>query len=171
MAGSLRLLALVLLGTSVIGVLLLATLSPAFVRRFGRFTPGPLKGLVQELSQKFGLMLASWRTVAAATVVSVVMLSLYFFAFHCGLKSVGYTGAALPVMVSMPATDLAASLPISVSGIGVREKTFETLLHTLNATPKEVSVSGSLTGWAFTVAWGCLGGLLFALAPTPSRTA
>jgi hypothetical protein len=57
--------------------------------------------------------------------------------------------------------DTVAGLPISVSGLGVREKTFETLVHGLTGLPGATAISASLVGWLMGVVWGVFGGVLF----------
>ena len=66
-------------------------------------------------------------------------------------------------MLAMPVVDMAAALPISVSGLGVREKTFETLMAALCGLPEATGVAASLAGWLFNVFWGLIGGAIFIL--------
>ena len=65
------------------------------------------------------------------------------------------------LLAAMPIVDTAAGLPISVSGLGVREKTFETLVHALTGLPGAMAVSASLAGWLMGMVWGLIGGLVF----------
>jgi len=61
----------------------------------------------------------------------------------------------------MPVVDAMSAMPVSISGIGVREKTFEILMNDLAGLPAEVAVSGSLIGFACSLVWAALGGILF----------
>jgi hypothetical protein len=74
---------------------------------------------------------------------------------------VGGVAPWLDVLTAMPVVDAAASLPISISGIGVRERTFEAMLSGFAQVPEVVCISAAMVGWLFTVVWGLLGGLLF----------
>ncbi len=139
------------------------SLSPWFHKRTSHFVPKRLEGYVARMSAQFSSIWSSWRAFLAAALVSVVMMSSLFFAFYCGLRAVGGQGKALPVMLAMPVVDMAAALPISVSGLGVREKTFETLMQVFTGMAGELSVSASLAGWLFTVICGLIGGLVFVL--------
>jgi hypothetical protein len=61
----------------------------------------------------------------------------------------------------MPVIDSVSSLPISVAGVGVREKLFQILMSDLAGTLPEISVAASLAGFACSVFWAVIGGLLF----------
>jgi len=89
------------------------------------------------------------------------VFAFHFLSFYCGIFAVGGSAPLMEVMAAMPMVDAAAGLPISVSGLGVREKTFETLIHALTGLPEALAVSASLAGWLMSVVWGALGGLLF----------
>ncbi len=102
-----------------------------------------------------------WRGSLLACVLSVLLFAAHFICFYCAIFAVGGHAPLLEVMGAMPIVDTAAGLPISVSGLGVREKTFETLMHALTGLPEATAVSASLVGWLMSVVWGVLGGLLF----------
>jgi hypothetical protein len=74
---------------------------------------------------------------------------------------VGGSAPLLPVLIAMPIVDMATALPVSVSGLGVREKTFEALMSALIALPHATSISAALAGWLFSIVWGLVGGVLF----------
>lgn len=138
------------------------TLSPPFLRWAGRISPRLVNlPFVQKTAHTFDPLWSSWRASLLAVAISLVMSSLYFASFYCGLRAVGGEAPLLSVLMAMPIVDVAAALPISVSGLGVREKTFETLMAVFVGLPEATSVLASLAGWLFTVCWGLLGGLLF----------
>lgn len=103
----------------------------------------------------------AWGCSLMAVVLSVFIFATQFLSFYCGIFAVGGQAPLLEVMAAMPIVDTAAGLPLSVSGLGVREKTFETLVHAMTGLPEATAVSASLAGWLMTVIWGLLGGLLF----------
>ncbi len=117
----------------------------------------PLKNFAQACDA----LRRAWRCSLLAVVLSVALFGTHFLAFYCGIYAVGGQAPLLEVMAAMPIVDAAAGLPISVSGLGVREKTFETLVHALTGLPEAVAVSASLAGWLMGVVWGLFGGLLF----------
>ena len=73
----------------------------------------------------------------------------------------GGAAPVLDVLTAIPIVDAAASLPVSISGLGVRERTFEALLAGLANVPEAVGVSASLAGWIFNLFWGIVGGVIF----------
>jgi glycosyltransferase 2 family protein len=76
---------------------------------------------------------------------------------------VGCEVGAGPFVAAMPVIDGLSAIPVSVSGLGVREKLFEVLLADLADVPKAVAVSASLTGFLLHVCWALVGGVLFLL--------
>jgi hypothetical protein len=61
----------------------------------------------------------------------------------------------------MPVVDVITTLPVSISGLGLRETLFESFLQRLCQVPSEVGVLVSLLGFGFSVFWSLLGGLVF----------
>ncbi len=124
-----------------------------------------------KMEASFSPLWSTWRSSLLASGISVGIFFFTFFTFYCGVRAVGGSAPLLPVLLAMPVVDMAAALPISVSGLGVREKTFETLMAALCGLPEATGVAASLAGWLFNVCWGLFGGLLFILtkpAKTPS---
>jgi len=103
----------------------------------------------------------NWRGSLVAGGLSVLLFLTHFTCFYCAVHAVGGRAPLRDVLAAMPIVDALAGLPISVSGLGVREKTFETLMHGLTGLPEATAVSASLLGWLMGVTWGLLGGLLF----------
>ncbi|MEI6416586.1 MAG: lysylphosphatidylglycerol synthase transmembrane domain-containing protein [Verrucomicrobiota bacterium] len=62
---------------------------------------------------------------------------------------------------AIPIVNTISAIPVSLSGIGVREGLFETLLNTIDGTPKSLAVIISLTAFFLTVLWSLLGGLVY----------
>jgi uncharacterized protein (TIRG00374 family) len=127
-------------------------------KRMPRFlTWPPLK----RFGQACDAMRRSWRCSLLAWALSILIFITHFLSFYCAVIAVGGQALLIQIMAAMPIVDAAAGLPISVSGLGVREKTFETLMHALSGLPEATAVSASLVGWIMSVVWGLLGGLLF----------
>jgi glycosyltransferase 2 family protein len=120
-----------------------------------------LSGLIARLSQIHEVAARLWQRTLSASVVSIGMHAAFFMSFYCGLRAVGGAAPVLDVLTAMPIVDAAASLPVSISGLGVRERTFEALLAGLANVPEAVGISASLTGWIFNLFWGIVGGVMF----------
>lgn len=131
-------------------------------RTFPRTMGNPkLAGLIARLTQVHDVFALLWKRTLSASVVSTGMHATFFMSFYCGLRAVGGMAPVLDVLTAMPIVDAAASLPVSVSGLGVRERTFEALLAGLAGVPEAVGISASLAGWLFNVFWGIVGGVVF----------
>lgn len=117
--------------------------------------------LMRRIPETYDVYRRKWPLALAGVAVSFVMLLAYFLSFWCGLRAVGGTASAGTVLSAMPVIDSVSSLPVSVAGVGVREKLFEILMRDLAETPAEVSVAASLAGFACSVFWAGIGGLLF----------
>lgn len=109
-----------------------------------------------------------WRGTLVGTFLSMVLFSAHFLSFYCAIFAVGGTAPVMEVLAAMPIVDAVAGLPFSISGLGVREKTFETLIHALTGLPETLAVSASLVGWLMGVVWGLIGGLIFISGVRPS---
>lgn len=103
----------------------------------------------------------NWGASARAIGCSILLYFAQYLTFYCGIQAVGGHAPLLAVVGTMPMVDAAAGLPISVSGLGVREKTFETLMTGLTGLPGATAVSASLAGWLMGIFWALLGGVLF----------
>ncbi len=104
------------------------------------------------------------RVLFQATLCSLIMSlfligSVIFSAYS--FSNIPGSPGAVPMIVVMPIVNTICNIPISLSGIGVRESLFETLLSTLYGTPKSLAVLISLTSFSLIAAWSLLGGLFY----------
>lgn len=161
-----------LLVSSVVIALSVISLSPAAMNWGRQYFPRLLNHpFMLKMEESFKPMWTAWRSSLLATFISISVFFFTFFAFYCGVRAVGGQAHLLPVMIAMPVVDMAAALPISISGLGVREKTFETLMSAFSGLPKSTAVAGSLAGWMFNVLWGLIGGLVFILTKPATEPA
>ena len=100
------------------------------------------------------------KVALAALAVSITLSLLFFMSFDAALRTVNQPLPVGVVFTVMPVVDVASSLPISISGLGVREKTFEFFLSEMAGISSASAVSASLIGFLFHVFWGLVGGLL-----------
>lgn len=151
------------MGGSLVGILLSAiSFTPRLYNWGERQWPWilgwpPLKSFAQACDA----IRRAWGCSLLAALLSILIFGTHFLSFYCGIYAVGGQAPLLEIMAAMPIVDTAAGLPISVSGLGVREKTFETLVSAMTSVPEATAVSASLAGWGMSVVWGLLGGLLF----------
>lgn len=123
--------------------------------RFARF---PIMKKVPEL---YDVYRKNWRYALAGLTVSFVMLAAYFSSYYCGMRAVGGTAAYGTVVSAMPVIDSISGMPVSIAGVGVREKLFEVLMRDLAGVPPETAVAASLAGFACNAFWAGLGALFF----------
>lgn len=102
-----------------------------------------------------------WRHALVAFVAAVIMLPIYYGTFWFGARAAGSEVAPGPVLISMPVVDMMAAMPVSVAGVGVREKVFESLMSDLTGMDPDTAVASTLIGFCCTLVWALLGGLLF----------
>ena len=123
--------------------------------RFARFP------LMRQVPEIYDVYRKNWRHALAGLVVSFLMLGAYFSSYYCGLRAVGGSASYGAVISAMPVIDAISGLPISVAGVGVREKLFEVLMADLAGVPAETAVAASLAGFACNVVWAGLGAVFF----------
>jgi hypothetical protein len=102
-----------------------------------------------------------WKHGLVALVAAIVMLPVYYASFWCGARAAGSLVDAAPVLVAMPVVDMLSAMPLSISGLGVREATMKILMEDLTGMKPGVAVAASLIGFVCTLFWTLLGGLLF----------
>ena len=135
--------------------------SPPVHRRIhgnGRFARWPFMSKIPEL---YDIYRKNWKYALAGLVASFFMLFAYFSSYYCGMRAVGGKAEYAAVISAMPVIDSISGMPISIAGVGVREKLFEVLMNDLAGVPPETAVAASLAGFACNVFWAGLGALFF----------
>ncbi len=135
--------------------------SPPVHRRIhakGRFARWPIMVRIPEL---YDVYRRNWKYAVGGLLVSFLMLGAYFSSYWCGMRAVGGKAEYGAVISAMPVIDAISGMPISVAGVGVREKLFEVLMKDLAGVPPETAVAASLAGFACNVLWALLGALFF----------
>jgi len=100
-----------------------------------------------------------WRFAFYSLLASLILAVSYYLTFYAGLRALGSEVDATAVIAVMPVVDAISALPISVSGLGVRERTFDFLLSRLTGIETSEAVAASLIGFLFNLFWGLIGGL------------
>lgn len=130
----------------------------------------PLHARIVEFAAAFSIYARSPVVLAKTFGLSVPAHLLNFMAFYFAARAFGqfdgWSGLA-DVLSVLPIIMTIAAMPISLSGLGVREKLFEDVLQTLFHTPHGIAPMISITGFLMTVFWGLVGGLVY-LAYRPS---
>lgn len=131
-------------------------MEPPVQRLFGKI-PG-LRNLAEWISPLFaGTFRHPW--LFSGFAVSTLSTACAFAAYWASARAVG-AELGLPQMLGlMPAVDLVASLPISISGLGVREGLLVEWLGSQPSCGPVRALSASLLGFAAIGLWGLIGGL------------
>ncbi len=110
------------------------------------------------LPEAYDVYRVKWRHALLGVVVSGLLTLVFFTTFYCAARAVGSDVGLVRVLSAMPVVDVVSSLPVSVAGIGVREKLFSDLLPGL---PAGEAVAAAMVGFLCHVAWACVGGVIF----------
>ncbi len=125
----------------------------------------PMRDRLAELAMAYNLYGRAWRASSKAVLASFASHFGYFFTFYCAARAFAAPGITIPtygqLCIVMPLINTITALPISIGGIGVREKLFQVLLNRLTGVDESVAFLISSTGFAATAVWGVVGGLLY----------
>ncbi|MBT8044628.1 MAG: flippase-like domain-containing protein [Verrucomicrobiae bacterium] len=142
-------------------ILLFVICSESFLGRFRKKHPWlARREHLTTYTRCLNLYRSYWKNTVASLLASIVLSASYFMAFYAALKTVQEHIEVATILTVMPIVDVASALPISISGLGVREKTFEYLICEMTSIGAEAAVSASLIGFMFHVFWGLVGGLV-----------
>lgn len=114
---------------------------------------------VEKITAVIDIYRTSWRFVILSFLASIVLSVSFYLTFFAALRALDQEVGAVTIMSVMPIVDVVAALPISISGLGVRENTFNFLISQLTGIPAAAAVAASLIGFLFTLFWGLVGGL------------
>lgn len=123
----------------------------------------PGRRTILEFTSAYIQFVAAWRQTLLASFLSIFILLAYFATFYCSARAFGVVLPVVDFFAFMPAVDIISALPVSLNGLGVREKLFATVLGDLAGVPLAQAVSVSLGGAVLSLVWG-----LFGLALLPS---
>lgn len=135
-------------------------------RRFPKITNNRW---VDKITTVLDLYRTRWTYCIWSLLASFALAASYYLTFYAGLRALGREIAVSTVMAVMPVVDVVAGLPISISGLGVREKAFEFMLSQLTGIPASAAVSASLIGFLFNIFWGLVGGLAIITARSTKK--
>jgi uncharacterized protein (TIRG00374 family) len=154
------LLTVVIIFALFLGLILMAVVIDRFhlANRLPEKMPGYTA--IVEMARAFSVYARDWKVIAAAILIS---MPLNLFIFGTGIFTAfafpGNPGAAAMTSV-IPIVNTISSIPISVSGIGLREGLFKEMLNTLYHTDGSLAVVISITAFALGVLWGLIGGVI-----------
>jgi hypothetical protein len=119
-----------------------------------------LRGRIVEVSAACHLYARGWRLTVWAFLVSFPLFGLFFTTFYCAARAFTDQIGVVDIFSVMPIVAVITAIPISVSGIGVRESLFVSLLAPFGVTAA-VATLISITGFLINTMGSLAGGLVF----------
>jgi glycosyltransferase 2 family protein len=121
----------------------------------------PLREMLIETSESYILFARSKRAILWAFALSFPVLFSFYGAFYCSAQAFRANVSLLDMCSIMPIVTVIISLPLSPSGLGVREQLFSVLLHDLCHVPGEVATLISILGGVYFYLFGLAGGVVY----------
>lgn len=120
----------------------------------------PLRGRFVEMSAACHMYAKSWRKTIWAFLISFPLFAMFFITFYCAARAFTDLLGVLDIFSVMPIVAVITAIPISVSGIGVRESLFVSLLAPFGVSAA-VATLISVTGFLINTLGSLAGGLIF----------
>lgn len=154
------LIVLTLFGVSLVMIVVAFVISGlGWVHKLPPWTP--MRGHLVELVTAFDTYGKNPRAGFSAIITSVGSHLSMFVAVWCAARSFGAPITLFDVICVMPVIIMISSLPISIAGMGVREKSTQQLMYFMYGIPQSLGVLISITGFLMVVFWGAVGGIVY----------
>jgi uncharacterized protein (TIRG00374 family) len=125
----------------------------------------PFHAKILEFAQAFSVYARDGKTLALTFGLSIPAHLLNFLAFYFAARAFNLfatLSGILDVFSVLPIINTITALPLSLSGVGVREELFKQLFS-LFGVEKNTSVMISISGFMMTVFWALVGGITYLL--------
>lgn len=120
----------------------------------------PARPLVTRLCDAWRLFLNDRPRALAAVAISFGIYFAHFTTFYCAARALEINVPLVDMLAIGPVVDVVTMIPVSISGVGLRESLFETLLARLSAPPPGAAAAISLAGFACLAVWGVVGAVV-----------
>jgi len=120
----------------------------------------PLRGRIVEVSAACHMYAKGWRQTIWAFLVSFPLFAMFFITFYCAARAFTDLLGLVDVFSVLPIVAVITAIPISVSGIGLRESLFVSLLAPFGV-GAAVATLISVTGFLINTIGSLAGGLVF----------
>jgi uncharacterized protein (TIRG00374 family) len=128
----------------------------------------PLRGRIVELSAACHMYAKGWRLTIWAFLVSFPLFAMFFITFYCAAKAFTDLLGLVDIFSVLPIVAVITAIPISVSGIGLRESLFVSLLAPFGVSAA-VATLISVTGFLINTVGSLAGGVVFLLYRSSSH--
>ena len=130
----------------------------------------PLRGRIVEVSAACHMYARGWRQTIWAFLVSFPLFAMFFITFYCAARAFTDVLGLVDVFSVLPIVAVITAIPISVSGIGLRESLFVSLLAPFGV-GAAVATLISVTGFLINTVGSLAGGLVFLFYRPSDRAA
>lgn len=120
----------------------------------------PLRGRIVEVSAACHMYAKGWRQTIWAFLVSFPLFAMFFITFYCAARAFTDQLGLVDIFSVLPIVAVITAIPISVSGIGLRESLFVSLLAPFDVVPA-IATLISVTGFLINTVGSLAGGLVF----------
>lgn len=121
----------------------------------------PLRGKLIEVSDALRVYGRTPAALIWAFLLSFAGHFSMFVSFFFLARAFGAIIALIPFFAIMPMISVYTSLPITLGGLGVREKLFEDLLGNLANVPADIGVLIGSAGFVVLIIWALMGGVIY----------
>ena len=128
----------------------------------------PLRGRIVEVSAACHMYAKGWRQTIWAFLVSFPLFAMFFITFYCAARAFTDKLGLVDVFSVLPIVAVITAIPISVSGIGLRESLFVSLLAPFGV-GAAVATLISVTGFLINTVGSLAGGLVFLFYRSSTR--
>jgi len=120
----------------------------------------PMRGRIVEISAACHMYAKGWRQTFWAFLFSFPLFAMFFITFYCAARAFDAPLGLVDIFSVLPIVAVITAIPISVSGIGLRESLFVSLLAPFGVTAA-VATLISVTGFLINTIGSLAGGLVF----------
>lgn len=118
----------------------------------------PGRAMLLELTAAYAAYGKEWKATLAAAGLSILIHICSFVMFYFAARSIALSPPILDFCAKMPVISTLTALPLSVSGIGVREGLFAMFFPSF---PTALAALIGTLGFLAMLVWGLLGGALY----------
>ena len=148
-----------LLGAALITILgMFAVSGLGWVHYLPQWTP--LRGRIVEISAACHMYAKGWRLTIWALLISFPLFGMFFTTFYCAARAFTDLLGVVDIFSVMPIVAVITAIPISVSGIGLRESLFVSLLAPFGV-GAAIATLISITGFLINTLGSLAGGIVF----------
>lgn len=120
----------------------------------------PFHGTIERLSEAFQRYARAHVVNLSVLIFSVFIHFFLFVTMFCVARSIGIEIGFWTLAAIASVVNVLIAIPVSISGLGVREGLFAVFLSLLSI-PHEQAVAFSLLGFALSLVWSLIGGLIY----------